>query len=103
MSLPPPRPPPSQAASVPRPSAPPSSFLDRPSSTSSLPKHDEDQGTFFLGRYRVISEIGRGGMASVHLGRIDGPGGFHKWVAIKQIHAHLVDNDQFVDMFLDEA
>ena len=42
-------------------------------------------------------------MASVHLGRMDGPGGFQKWVAIKRIHPHLVEDDQFVDMFLDEA
>src|SRR6476646_554015 len=60
-------------------------------------------GTFFLGRYRVVEEIGVGGMASVHLARMDGPGGFQKWVAIKRIHANLVEDDQFVDMFLDEA
>jgi serine/threonine protein kinase len=59
--------------------------------------------TFFLGRYRVVDEIGIGGMASVHLARVDGPGGFQKWVAIKRIHPHLVEDDQFVDMFLDEA
>jgi serine/threonine-protein kinase len=64
---------------------------------SQLPK------PFFLGRYRVVDEIGVGGMASVHLARFDGPGGFQKWVAIKRIHPHLVEDDQFVDMFLDEA
>src|SRR5438874_1475522 len=70
------------------------------SGTRRAPSQDE---SFFVGRYRVISEIGRGGMASVHLSRIDGPGGFAKWVAIKRIHPHLVENDQLVDMFLDEA
>jgi serine/threonine-protein kinase len=60
-------------------------------------------GTFFLGRYRVVDEIGVGGMASVHLARLDGAGGFQKWVAIKRIHPHLVEDDQFVHMFLDEA
>ncbi|MCC6646415.1 MAG: serine/threonine protein kinase [Polyangiaceae bacterium] len=60
-------------------------------------------GTFFLGRYRVVDEIGIGGMASVHLARADGPGGFQKWVAIKRIHPHLVEDDQFIHMFLDEA
>ncbi|WP_218920160.1 serine/threonine protein kinase [Chondromyces crocatus] len=50
-----------------------------------------------------MDEIGVGGMASVHLARMDGPGGFQKWVAIKRIHPHLVEDDQFVDMFLDEA
>ena len=39
----------------------------------------------------------------MHLARMDGPGGFQKWVAIKRIHPHLVEDDQFVDMFLDEA
>lgn len=87
--MPPPRPSqPSRAASVPKPAQ----------------AADPDaKGTFFLGRYRVVDEIGVGGMASVHLGRMDGPGGFQKWVAIKRIHPHLVEHDQFVDMFLDEA
>lgn len=61
------------------------------------------QGTYFLGRYRVVDEIGIGGMASVHLARMDGPGGFQKWVAIKRIHAHLIEDESFVQMFLDEA
>ncbi|MGH7296877.1 MAG: hypothetical protein ACRELB_18200, partial [Polyangiaceae bacterium] len=60
-------------------------------------------GTYFLGRYRVVDEIGVGGMASVHLSRMDGPGGFQKWVAIKRIHPHLVEDESFVNMFLDEA
>ena len=60
-------------------------------------------GTYFLGRYRIVDEIGIGGMASVHLARMDGPGGFQKWVAIKKIHPHLVEDESFVQMFLDEA
>ncbi|MFO0568785.1 MAG: serine/threonine-protein kinase [Polyangiaceae bacterium] len=60
-------------------------------------------GTYFLGRYRVVDEIGVGGMASVHLARADGPGGFQKWVAIKRIHRHLAEDEQFIRMFLDEA
>jgi serine/threonine-protein kinase len=60
-------------------------------------------GTYFLGRYRVVDEIGIGGMASVHLARMDGPGGFQKWVAIKRIHPHLVEDQTFIHMFLDEA
>jgi eukaryotic-like serine/threonine-protein kinase len=60
-------------------------------------------GTYFLGRYRVVDEIGVGGMASVHLARMDGPGGFQKWVAIKRIHPHLVEDQTFIHMFLDEA
>ena len=64
---------------------------------------DSHEGTYFIGRYRVVDEIGVGGMASVHLARMDGAGGFQKWVAIKRIHPHLVENDQFIRMFLDEA
>jgi serine/threonine-protein kinase len=60
-------------------------------------------GPHFLGRYRVVEEIGMGGMASVHLARMDGPGGFQKWVAIKRIHPHLVEDQTFVNMFVDEA
>ncbi|HVK67892.1 MAG TPA: protein kinase [Polyangium sp.] len=101
MAQPPPRP----AAS--RPGGPaPANNRSAPASSSGLrPKEPEKQqpGTFFLGRYRVVDEIGVGGMASVHLARMDGPGGFQKWVAIKRIHPHLVEDDQFVDMFLDEA
>lgn len=85
-------------APPPVPSAPASSVGGgAPSEPGELPQ------TFFLGRYRVVDEIGIGGMASVHLARVDGPGGFQKWVAIKRIHPHLVEDDQFVDMFLDEA
>src|SRR3954469_2589641 len=62
-----------------------------------------NQGTYFLGRYRVVDEIGIGGMASVHLARMDGPGGFQKWVAIKRIHSHLIEDETFIQMFLDEA
>ena len=90
----------------PRPGAPrPGAFASPASSSGPRAKESEKPppGTFFLGRYRVVDEIGVGGMASVHLARMDGPGGFQKWVAIKRIHPHLVEDDQFVDMFLDEA
>ena len=63
----------------------------------------QNGGTYFLGRYRIVDEIGIGGMASVHLARMDGPGGFQKWIAIKKIHPHLVEDESFVQMFLDEA
>ncbi len=72
-------------------------------SQNQMPDNRHTVGTYFLGRYRVVDEIGVGGMASVHLARMDGPGGFQKWVAIKKIHAHLVEDDSFVQMFLDEA
>ena len=83
--------------------APGSSSSPQSASGTRQKEPEKPAGTFFLGRYRVVDEIGVGGMASVHLARMDGPGGFQKWVAIKRIHPHLVEDDQFVDMFLDEA
>jgi eukaryotic-like serine/threonine-protein kinase len=74
--------------------------MSHPRSDSAL---NSSVGTYFLGRYRVVDEIGVGGMASVHLARMDGPGGFQKWVAIKRIHSHLIEEESFVQMFLDEA
>ncbi len=71
--------------------------------TSAASSGDPGAGTYFLGRYRVVDEIGIGGMASVHLARMDGPGGFQRWVAIKRIHSHLIEDESFVQMFLDEA
>jgi serine/threonine-protein kinase len=55
------------------------------------------------GRYELIRAIASGGMATVHLGRALGAGGFERLVAIKVMHAHLAEEPEFVDMFLDEA
>ena len=56
-----------------------------------------------LGRYELIGEIATGGMASVHLARLAGVGGFQRFVAIKQLHPHLANEEEFIEMFLDEA
>lgn len=56
-----------------------------------------------LGPFELLLEVGYGGMGSVYVGRREGPGGFHKWVALKTIHPHLAKEEAFVDMFLDEA
>ena len=42
-------------------------------------------------------------MATVHLGRSIGTGGFARTVAIKRLHPHLTNDPDFVTMFLDEA
>jgi serine/threonine-protein kinase len=42
-------------------------------------------------------------MATVHLGRLLGPAGFSRTVAVKRLHAHLAKDPEFVSMFLDEA
>ena len=56
-----------------------------------------------LGRYALYDQIAEGGMATVHLGRLVGPVGFSKIVAIKQMHESAARNPDFVAMFLDEA
>jgi serine/threonine-protein kinase len=56
-----------------------------------------------LGRYLLFDEIASGGMATVHLGRMLGPAGFNRTIAIKRMHPHLARDPEFVSMFLDEA
>ena len=55
------------------------------------------------GRYELLSAIASGGMATVHLARALGVGGFERFVAIKVMHQNLADEAEFVAMFLDEA
>ncbi|MBI5543449.1 MAG: serine/threonine protein kinase [Deltaproteobacteria bacterium] len=56
-----------------------------------------------LGRYAVLRKIAVGGMAEVYLARQEGPEGFEKPVALKQILPHLAIEAGLVDMFLEEA
>jgi serine/threonine protein kinase len=56
-----------------------------------------------LGRYDILYLLASGGMGSVYVGRQSGMAGFERLVAIKTLHPHLADEDQFVNMFLDEA
>jgi serine/threonine-protein kinase len=56
-----------------------------------------------LGRYALYDEIAHGGMATVHFGRLIGPVGFARTVAIKRLHAQYAKDPEFVSMFLDEA
>ena len=56
-----------------------------------------------IGRYEIHDELASGGMATVHLGRLVGPVGFSRAVAIKRMHTFLARDPEFVAMFLDEA
>ena len=56
-----------------------------------------------VGRYALYDVIASGGMATVHYGRLQGPVGFSRTVAVKRLHAHLASDPEFVAMFLDEA
>ena len=57
----------------------------------------------FVDRYALFDVIATGGMASVHLGRLMGPVGFSRTVAIKRLHENFARDPEFVAMFLDEA
>ena len=56
-----------------------------------------------IGRYEIVGILGRGGMATVYLGRIAGEARFSRLFAIKVLHPHLADDEGFVSMLLDEA
>lgn len=56
-----------------------------------------------VGRYALHQQIASGGMATVHVGRLMGPVGFARTVAIKRLHSHFANDPEFVAMFMDEA
>ncbi len=53
-----------------------------------------------LGRYRVVARLGRGGMAEVY--KAYQPG-LDRYVGIKVLHSHLVDDADFIGRFEREA
>jgi serine/threonine-protein kinase len=56
-----------------------------------------------IGRYELLCELGRGGMAELHLARLHGVGGFSRLVALKLILPHLTHDRTFVEQFLNEG
>ncbi len=69
---------------------------------SRVEEEDTTDGTRF-GQYVLIEKIATGGMAEVWKARMRGVEGFQKTVAIKKILPHLSDNQDFIEMFVDEA
>ena len=60
-------------------------------------------GSKRLGRYRLIADIGHGGMAEVYLALLEGDLGFNKLLVIKKIRPELAEDPEMMGMFLDEA
>ncbi len=56
-----------------------------------------------VGRYEVLSVIGRGGMGTVYLCRLRAEGGFRRLFAMKLLHRHLSRDDSAAQRFLEEA
>jgi serine/threonine-protein kinase len=63
---------------------------------------DPDRGRR-IGKYEILTRLSMGGMAELFLAYTSGPGGFRKFVAVKQILPDIKKDEQFVKMFLDEA
>ena len=116
-----PTPPPAAPRPTPPPPSPPSANetvriampklermpISQPVFPAAVPaSHPEDEeptdGTKF-GQYVLLEKIATGGMAEVWKARMRGVEGFQKIVAIKKILPHLSDNQDFIEMFVDEA
>ena len=55
------------------------------------------------GKYKLLAELGRGGMANVYLAVARGPSGFNKLVVLKCLRSDLSNDTELLAMFLDEA
>jgi serine/threonine-protein kinase len=56
-----------------------------------------------LGRYRLIAQLGQGGMGTIHLAVAEGIGGFRKLFVIKELKPELTGNEEFLQLFMREA
>ncbi|MCC7381279.1 MAG: serine/threonine protein kinase [Deltaproteobacteria bacterium] len=56
-----------------------------------------------FGRYTLIKKLASGGMAEIWLARQTGVANFNRLVVVKKILSHLIEEEAFRNMFLDEA
>ena len=77
-------------------------FPPAPAPAVAKDEPEPTDGTRF-GQYVLLEKIATGGMAEVWKARKRGEEGFQKIVAIKKILPHLSDNQDFIEMFIDEA
>jgi eukaryotic-like serine/threonine-protein kinase len=56
-----------------------------------------------LGRYHLLDRIAFGGMAEIYRAKTFDSGGHIHLVAVKRVLAHLVEDDDFIQMLVDEA
>jgi hypothetical protein len=54
------------------------------------------------GKYQLLEQIARGGMAELFKAKAHGVEGFEKILVIKRILPELSENPRFVDMFINE-
>ena len=79
--------------------------IDDPKPESGLRpvRQDLDLGNLQLGKYRILGEVGRGGMADVYLAVAQGLSGFNKLVVLKVIRAEVAEDPDARAMFVNEA
>ncbi len=77
-------------------------FPPQPPPPAATEEAEPIDGTKF-GPYVLLEKIASGGMAEVWKARKRGEEGFQKIVAIKKILPHLSDDQEFIEMFVDEA
>lgn len=56
-----------------------------------------------IGKYRIVAELGHGGMANVYLAEAKGPSGFCKLVVLKTLLPQFADEPEVRESFLEEA
>jgi eukaryotic-like serine/threonine-protein kinase len=56
-----------------------------------------------IGKYQILDRVAIGGMAELFKAQLIGQLGFEKLVALKKILPHLATDQNFVEMFIDEA
>jgi eukaryotic-like serine/threonine-protein kinase len=56
-----------------------------------------------FGKYELLLSLATGGTAEIFLAKQTGEAGFEKLVVVKRLLEHLVEDQEYVQMFLDEA
>jgi serine/threonine protein kinase len=64
---------------------------------------NEPPRPFPFGKYVLLDRVSVGGMAEVYRAKSFGVAGFEKIIAIKRILPAMVEESEFIDMFIDEA
>src|SRR5262245_8859436 len=62
-----------------------------------------DELPVVFGRYLLLKRLSRGGMGEIFLAKLGEIEGFEKFVIIKKILPNLVENQDFIARFIDEA
>ena len=71
--------------------------------TGAEPEYTTGRSLLRLGDYEIVDSLATGGMAHVYLARHGKLAGLETPVVVKRILPHLARDEQFLNMFLDEA